>query len=99
MSRNLLMLLAGLAVAVVTLFVSWRFGVVFFLLPLFFFWPWGGGERGGEDTAEAGGTGGEESHDNKPGPVEESAGGRLGGEKDEPGGRPPAGRGLDGEGI
>jgi len=45
-SRNLILLLAGVTVALVTLFVSWRFGFVFFLLPLFFVWSWGGG--GGE---------------------------------------------------
>ena len=70
------MLLLGLAVAAVTLFVSWKFGVVFFLLPLFFFWSWGGGDKG------PGGGGGRK---------------RPGG--DGPAGRPPAGPGLDGDGI
>jgi hypothetical protein len=39
-SRNLLYLTIGLAVAAVTLMVSWRFGFVFFFLPLLFFWSW-----------------------------------------------------------
>ncbi|MEE4276580.1 MAG: hypothetical protein V2J16_12020 [Thermoleophilia bacterium] len=87
-SRNLALLLAGVTVALVTLFVSWRFGVVFFLLPLFFVWSWGGGERD-----EGGGT-----H------VERSAGPAREGEDDGPGHGADAAergdeRGLDGEGI
>jgi hypothetical protein len=81
-SRNLGLLLAGVTVALVTLFVSWRFGLVFFLLPLFFVWSWGG--HGGERAA-----GGDE--------FGHGDGGDAG--KKGPGRRPPAGPGLDGEGI
>jgi hypothetical protein len=60
-SRNLGLLLAGVTVALVTLFVSWRFGVVFFLLPLFFVWSWGGsGDGGGRDQGRG-------SHVERPG--------------------------------
>jgi hypothetical protein len=58
-SRNLILLLAGVTVALVTLFVSWRFGVVFFLLPLFFVWSWGG-DGGGRDQGRG-------SHVERPG--------------------------------
>lgn len=96
MSRNLLLLLAGLAVAAVTLLVSWKFGVVFFLLPLIFVWSWGGGDDratdgGGDDRGELEG-GGEGPDGRRPAdPGEERPA--------EPGRRPPAGPGVGGEGI
>ena len=53
------MVLGGAAVAAVTLFVSWRFGFVFFLLPLFFVWSWGGGGGGERSGGRAEGGGGD----------------------------------------
>jgi hypothetical protein len=90
-SRNLLLLLAGVTVALVTLFVSWRFGIVFFLLPLFFVWSWGG-DGGGERDEDGGAD------------VERSGGRAEGGGEDRPlrGGDEDERRGeagLDGEGI
>ncbi len=60
--RNVVIVLVGLAVAAVTLFVSWKFGVVFFLLPLFFFRSWGGEDDGhgsGDEPPPGPGVGGE----------------------------------------
>lgn len=103
-SRNLIFLLAGLTVALVTLFVSWRFGVVLFLLPLFFVWSWGGsGNGGGRDQGRG-------SHVERPGGRAEQGEehrhgrGRDAGEggderRDERGGERRDERGLDGEGI
>lgn len=103
-SRNLILLLAGVTVALVTLFVSWRFGVVFFLLPLFFVWSWGGsgGERGrdqgrGSHVERPGGRA-EQGEEHPPGrgrDAGQGGDGRGDGRGDERG----DGRGLDGEGI
>lgn len=93
-SRNLILLLAGVTVALVTLFVSWRFGFVFFLLPLFFVWSWGagGGERdeGGGTHVERPGGRAEEGEEDRPG---------RGRAEDERGDEQGDERGLDGEGI
>ena len=101
--RNLILLLVGLAIAALTLLVSRRLGFVFFLLPLFFFWSWGGGRRRPSDPDE-------DLRESDP-DVDRHENGRRerGGDADDlrergadeggPGPRPPAGHGLDGEGI
>lgn len=100
-SRNLILLLTGVTVALVTLFVSWRFGFVFFLLPLFFVWSWGGGgdrragRRSGVDDGPAVAEEEPATSDDAPATAEEEP---TTGE-DGLGSRPPAGSGLDGEGI
>ena len=93
-SRNLILLLAGVTVALITLFVSWRFGVVFFLLPLFFVWSWGGDRDGNAQRGSQGRRGdlaNEDATAERSGdrPDERVKDGR--GDEDE--------RGLDGEGI
>ena len=103
-SRNLVLLLAGVTVALVTLFVSWRFGVVFFLLPLFFVWSWGGGGEhdSGEGTrverSSGRAEGGGEGQSGRGGDAAEREGDDGPG-AERPGRRPPTGPGLDGEGI
>lgn len=91
-SRNLMLLLAGVTVALVTLLVSWQFGIVFFLLPLFFVWSWGGDRDG---NAQRGSQGRRGDHEDEDGIAERP--GDLRDERDRDGrGDEP---GLDGEGI
>ncbi len=106
--RNLVLLLAGVTVALVTLLVSWRFGVVFFLLPLFFVWSWGGGEptAGGGTHVERSGRRAEGGGEGQPGRDGDERAGRRGEEQAGRRGEEQAGRrghggerGLDGEGI
>lgn len=96
MPRNIVLPLAGVAVALVTLLVSSRFGFVFFLLPLFFYWSRGGGERGGEDAAAVGTNALGETGVEEPNAGEDD---RDDGRRDGPGRRPPERSGLDGERI
>jgi hypothetical protein len=91
--RNLTLLLVGLAIAALTLFVSWRLGFVFFLLPLFFFWSWGGGRRQMSDADE-------DLHEIDPDEDRRENDRRAhGADERGPGACPPAAPGLDGEGI
>jgi hypothetical protein len=104
-SRNLTLLLVGIAIAALTLVISWRLGFVFFLLPLFFFWSWGGRkgvrrpdeDSGPEDEAHNGGLArADEAEDGGPADAD---GGDGDGRRTGPEPQPPAGRGVDGEGI
>jgi len=91
--RNLILLLVGLAIAALTLLVSWRLGFVFFLLPLFFFWSWGGGHRRPsypDEDRRANGPAEDRREDDRGGRGVDERG---------PGACPPAAPGLDGEGI
>jgi hypothetical protein len=115
LSRNLTLLLVGLAIAALTLLISWRLGFVFFLLPLFFFWSWGG--RGGvrrpdedlgpaNEAADGGLADIDEAEDAGLADADEAEDGGLADDYDDggarrtgPGPQPPAGRGVDGEGI
>ena len=99
-SRNLLLLAAGLAIAALTLLVSWRLGFVFFLLPLFFFWSWGGSGRRLKDPAED--LRAEERGDGGPGERGRSGRAPRDREGSDDGRRArdePPGPGIDGEGI
>jgi hypothetical protein len=94
MPRNLLLLAIGLAVAALTVLISWRLGFFFLFLPLFFFWSWGGRARRLRDPRDELG---DEPDWAGPRPLADDHWSPRPRRRDDD--EPPPGQGVDGEGI